>query len=233
VTKKKTDIAVSDTSAATSAPVAQPKTHVDIKDPPFIVGNKRIVRLDTRRLTANEHVACFNAAMVGLSPGESFIKPWNEETVRARVTAVADDGSNVPLTRFDIGSMHISYGLKIHAMCSDDTTPPGEIIGKGDGTLTPILYRLGSPFQVTRNGEVLLVEEVEFLVSTYRDILDVLSADYPWQKALVLATRRAKAMGPNGSFDLLPTEVADGLMQGDLYAIQYGVLPSFLPRQEE
>lgn len=101
----------------------------------------------------------------------------------------------------------------------------GSQIGDGDGIVTPVHIKLGTPVEMISNGKTIKIEELEFMAKTYGEVEDVLAADGELNKALTLLRTLAVPVGvpltrlPGWALDRITT--ADGLL------VMRKVLPRF------
>lgn len=76
---------------------------------------------------------------------------------------------------------------------------PGKVIGNGDGATAPILYKLGTPIEMKDGtGKARVIEELEFMASTYGELEDVFAAENEVARALALLTAIAVPVGVDG-----------------------------------
>lgn len=127
----------------------------------------------------------------------------------------------------DISTLPISVMKPILTLLDAESGPPGRVLEPvGDGMTTPIVYKLGTPFKSSNSkGEGEVIEELEFLASTYGEIEDMLAAPNDIQAALILIKTVAKPLG--SKFQRLPGWAVDRLTMSDGVMIVNEVLKSF------
>lgn len=75
---------------------------------------------------------------------------------------------------------------------------PGLVTKKGDGSTTPIVYKLGTPIEMKQGESTVSITELEFMASTYGELEDVLAADTDAEKAKILIRDIAVPLGVKG-----------------------------------
>lgn len=107
--------------------------------------------------------------------------------------------------------------------------PTGKITRTGDGISESIVYELGTPISGGQGRP--MIRELEFLVQTYGDIEDVMSATTGLQQALLLVSTIAKPLGT--SLQQLPSWAVNQITAADGLAISNDVVPLFLGSPDE
>lgn len=105
--------------------------------------------------------------------------------------------------------------------------PVGEVIGKGDGVFTPILYRLGTPIEMKSSKDGLIkISELEFKVSSYGQAEDILAAGSSADKVIALLTTVANPVQVE-TMPRLPSWAIDRITVADGVTIMRDILPNF------
>lgn len=150
---------------------------------------------------------------------------------RDRITFQAhfmSSGKRVTPEAEHITSLPINVAKQILAAVDLDQGLPGTIIQEGDGSIKPVLYKLGTPLKAkTGKGEDVEISEIEFQAKTYGEIEDVLAAENEIMQAVALLRTVAKPVMSTGSLMALPGWALDRITPADGVTIMKKVLPSF------
>lgn len=159
-------------------------------------------------------------------------KPWAMHNKRLRlrhqVRAISDSGEKLQLEDLDITQLPIVYASKLNNLITNDDDKPGEVVGKGDGISSPILYRLGTPIKAQTGGESAAITELEFMASTYGDVEEVIAENDTLGQTVALIRSVAKPLGVNDTLQRLPEWALDRFTLADAFKITEEVLPRFL-----
>jgi hypothetical protein len=101
----------------------------------------------------------------------------------------------------------------------------GTVTSKGDGSTTPIIYKLGTPIEMKSGTETITISELEFMASTYGELEDILAADTDSEKAKLLLSTIAVPVGTK--LNRLPGFVLDRITTADGIGIMNNVTPLF------
>lgn len=153
-----------------------------------------------------------------------------------QVTAFDKSGNIVPLDRMNFATIPRPLFIKINKAIDNFAEPRGEVITQnGDGVLTPIVYKLGTPFEfddVNANRKAIgtkqQIIELEFIAKTGGDIEEVLCYDAPIEQTIALIKTCATPIGGGDTGLLrLPSTMIDVLTLADGFDILSKVLPLF------
>jgi hypothetical protein len=103
--------------------------------------------------------------------------------------------------------------------------PMGTVTTKGDGSTTPIIYKLGTPIEMKSGTETITISELEFMASTYGELEDVLAADTDSEKAKLLLSTIAIPVGTK--LNRLPGFVLDRITTSDGIGVMNNVTTLF------
>lgn len=107
-----------------------------------------------------------------------------------------------------------------------DGGEPGQIAASGDGTTTPIVYRLGTPISMKQGKSTVKITELEFMASTYGELEDVMATQTEMEKAAALLQNIAVPLG-GGSLQRLPGWALDRITVADGVTVLDKVCPAF------
>lgn len=113
----------------------------------------------------------------------------------------------------------------IIAALDEGNGPMGSQIGSGDGIITPVHIKLGTPVEMLSNGKSTKIEELEFMAETYGEVEDVLAADGELAKSLALLRTLAVPVGV--PLNRLPGWALDRITPADGLLVMRQVLPRF------
>lgn len=148
----------------------------------------------------------------------------NRARILAQTTAHKADGTAVSLDHAKLTSLPRKYAsLLLRAIAVNDSER-GEVISKGDGISTPVLYRLGSPLV---SGDI-TISELEFQAKTFGDVEHVLAESMPIKQVLALLKHNAVPVLNNTRLQKLPDSAIEAVSLVDGAVILESVLPSFL-----
>ncbi|MGL5736568.1 MAG: hypothetical protein ACRCYS_17025 [Beijerinckiaceae bacterium] len=200
---------------------------LDIKDPPWVVGEKKVakVKLAPLNLVKFEEVIRNAELARTRARSDNNRKYFTREKVKACLRAEDAQGNAIALTEQDVLAMPRRYAAEITEVAGLSLDPPGEVIGDGDGFKSPILYRLGTPLKLA-DGEI---SELEFTMKTYGDVEDILCSENMPQQVLAALKASAKPIGTGSASTLqvLPSWAVEQMTLADGLAIGDKVLPSF------
>jgi hypothetical protein len=188
----------------------------------FQVGEKDVTSIEVKPLTFLGLGKLWERMPAGAKP-ETYLN-------RARLVeqAVFKNGSEeLTPSPQDVTKLPAAVAKAIITKLDVGAGPRGKVINKGDGTSSPILYKLGTPIKMKGgDGKELVIEELEFQASTYGELEDVLAAENEVQKAIELITRIAVPVGID-SLTRLPGWAIDRFTLADGIGIMKEVNPAF------
>lgn len=129
------------------------------------------------------------------------------------------------LTSADLQKLPSSVAKLIIAELDTGAGEKGEIAITGNGSTTPIVYRLGTPFTMKGGDKEIVISELEFLASTYGEVEEILATQEEMTKTLKLIRTVGKPVGT--SLMRLPESLIDRITISDGLQIMRKVLPSF------
>lgn len=107
-----------------------------------------------------------------------------------------------------------------------DQGTAGKIIGDGDGSSKPILYKLGTPIGMSSGNVDASIIELEFQAKTYGDVEDILACDTDMSKTVELLRTLAVPVG-TPSLMRLPAFALDRITVADGIQIMFHITPRF------
>lgn len=211
---------------------------VDAKTP-FRVGTVAIAKVSIAQINFVGYVECFRERMKASGRGLGDVAA-EKEFRRARRTrqVVGYDAKNnrVEIDNISFGQMPRQLFVKVHNALDDFGDKRGEVITKdGDGIQTPIVYKLGTPFEFADAnqgrkpiGTESKIIELEFIAKTGGDIEEVLCYGNALEQTLALLKTCATPLGGGDTGLLrLPSWMIDSLSVADGFAIMSSILPVF------
>ena len=199
----------------------------DITTPSWTIGEIRVTKVAVHKIsyrTLCEAIDAANAARaLAKAPAKQRGKYIRREQMLRQVRAIDSNGAPHELKIEQLMRMPRKYAVIVDSLVDALMDDAGEVIGEGDGALTPILYRLGKPI-IAPN---VVVEELEFMARTLMDIEDVLSAESASAQTLELL-KIAKPIVPNNpGLVRLPDQWLGQITIVDGHTIADKVLPRF------
>jgi hypothetical protein len=127
-----------------------------------------------------------------------------------------------------VGQLPIAVAKAIIAALEVGQGVMGKLVSEGgDGTTTPIVYKLGTPIEMKgADGKSKAISELEFMAKTYSEVEDVLAADTELGRALALIRDVATPLGVDGLMRL-PGWALDRFTVADGLGIMRSVSPVF------
>lgn len=126
----------------------------------------------------------------------------------------------------DISQLSSAVAKQIIAALDIGVGAPGQLIGKGDGMQTPVVYKLGTPIQMKQGQATVVIAELEFMAQTYGQLEDVLAAGTDAEKAKFLLRDIAVPLGGT-TLQRLPSWALDNITSADGVSIMNLVCPLF------
>lgn len=212
---------------------------VDAKRP-FSVGAKSVAKLNVSAINFATYAECWRERDVEQrrSGGDEMLATKAFYRARRLKQTKAYDRSNnvVDLDHMSFANMPRELFVKINGALDDDSDPRGAVISKdGDGLYTPVLYKLGTPFDfVDTNasskpiGTEPKIIELEFIAKTGGDIEEVLCHQNSLDQTLALIKTCATPLGGGTSLQRLPSWMVNALTLADGFEIMAKILPIFL-----
>lgn len=127
----------------------------------------------------------------------------------------------------NISSLPIGVAKRVLDTLDEGSGTQGSVISKGDGIGKPILYKLGSPLEMSdKDGNPEYVNEIEFMAESFGEVEEALACENEVQKAMALLRTIAKPVEIEG-WSLLPGALIDQITLADGVGIMKHVCPSF------
>lgn len=204
---------------------------------PFIIKGLSVLKLIIRTINFEEYAKCLDIYSNELKKGSPILaqRELNRARLKRQVSAVCANGQTIPLDSENIGAMPSKLFVQAFNAINKFDEPKGSVISEGgDGVLTPIIYRLGTPFDfvdtnaTTRPiGTVPKIVELEFIAKTGGDIEEVMCHDNKIDQTLALIKTCATPLGGETQLMRLPSWMISSLTYKDGFDILENVLPVF------
>lgn len=205
----------------------------------FSVGSVAVSKLVISKINFVNYAECFKVQLREMSKSDNVVeatKAFRRAKRMKQVTAYNKEGGIIPLTQINFGQMPRKLFVKIDNAIDQDNDVKGEVISKdGDGLLSPILYKLGTPFPFTDStigskpiGTESKVIELEFIAKTGGDIEEVLCGENTLDQTIALIKTCATPIGGETALSRLPSWMIEALTLQDGIEIMAKVLPVFI-----
>lgn len=187
-------------------------------------GDAVIDRIEVKPLSFLELASIWTKA--GSRPGKREIAFQRERIVFQ--THFMSSGNRIIPEALHITALDLPVAKQILASLDLDQGTPGKILQDGDGSITTILYQLGTPLKAkTGKGEDVAISELEFQASTYGEVEEVLAAENELMQAVALLKTVAKPVMTSGNLMALPGWALDRITPADGVTIMKKILPNF------
>lgn len=158
-----------------------------------------------------------------------YTKAQRAERRKAQVKAYDAGGTEVPFEDIELRKLPRPLFSKITAKLDQASKiQGGEIVTKGDGADTPIIFKLGSGLIFGANGVDQVIYDLEFQAKTGDDIEPVLCAGSEIAQTLALIEWCSLPLAKDLGLQKFPDMMLDQITMNDGIAIMRKVLPSFL-----
>ena len=207
-------------------------------EPAFTTTEYNIAALVVTPVTFTAFVAAVKIAQARGKDESSILRALFRERVKRQVKAKLANGTAIAMTDELIGKIPLRHVMRVKDALNDVTTPiatmkikdidvpqPAEILNKGDGVLTPIHIRLGSPIKMQGGKQI---AELEFLASTFGDLEAAVISDSQLEHTLGLLSI-AHPVGEDMTLTSLPSWALDQISLEDGMFLTQKVTPSFFP----
>lgn len=212
--------------------VVDPKT-------PFRVGQTAIAKISISQINFASYVECFRERLNASARGLDEVGAEKEfRRARRAKQVIGYDAKNnrVVIDSVAFGAMPRQLFVKVSNALDDFGGVRGEVITKdGDGIQTPIVYKLGTPFDFDDTkanqksiGTEQKIVELEFIAKTGGDIEEVLCHNNALDQTLALLKSCATPLGGETGLLRLPAWMIDAMTVADGFAIMSSVLPVFI-----
>ncbi len=204
---------------------------------PYQIGTSLISKISVARINFLQYAECFQDRLKASARGldESAAE---KEFMRSRrikqCTAFDRSGNPVKMDQVAFAMMPRKLFVKIHNALDDFGTERGSVIGEGDGINSPIIYKLGTPFEFTDTkseqkpiGTEQKIIELEFIAKIGGDIEDVLCHSNGLDQTVALLKTCATPLGGETGLMRLPSWMLESLTVADGFSIMSSVLPVF------
>lgn len=148
---------------------------------------------------------------------------------RARImhqTHFMDGSTRIKPDVAELSTISSTLAMAILAAIDIGQGSTGEVVSKGDGATTPIVYKLGTPIKMKSSKGSVSITEIEFMANTYGQLEDVLAADNQMDKVMELMNRVAVPLGID-TLTTMPSWAIDNMTVADGVIIMRDVLPNF------
>lgn len=198
---------------------------VEVKTP-WLVGGKPVKTIEIQPLMFTAHVALADATATALTAGGSFDSAFRSARIIAQSDLVFADSTRGKLEHVTLMSMPFLLSKEVNkALDSSNVAAVGKVISeKANGIDTPIIYQLGTPIISGSEGKEIL--ELEFMVSTYGDVEQVMGESGSFQQTVALIKHVARPAGDT-TLLTLPSWAVDQITVPDGIAMVTSVLPNF------
>lgn len=221
-----------DAESNDNAPEPKARLTIKVDDPPFIIDQHRIVRLEIEPINYFQYAACVARARIAQARDgveDQWKKYISRERMKVQLRAFNSSNQVVDVDDNAILQLPRKYAASVLIGCYSHSAKPGKVLVKGDGATSPVLYQLGTPIMVKRkDGSDQPITELEFSARTYGDIEDVLSETTIAGQTCALISSCAKPVGSEIMLQLLPSWAAEQITVPDGEKIADEVLKSFL-----
>jgi hypothetical protein len=198
---------------------------IETKSPPYIHGDISISSIEIKPIS----FMSFATAAVRSSGGRDekvAQRQFFRERIKMQVTATGSTGE-VPLDDVLISMMPLKYALALkdalNVVSLVNDKGDCELIHQGDGIVSPIHIKLGTPIQA-QGGKA--ITELEFMAGTLGDLEDAVVADHPLERTMALI-KIAKPVMSEGNLMVLPSWAAEQISLSDGLWINTKISPSF------
>jgi hypothetical protein len=205
--------------------MTEPK-RIDITpENPFFINGKAVAYFTVKDISFRKLSDIFIAASRSVNPAKDITR----RQIAERLVAHTAEGHEIKFTDDLTVTIPAFYGSNIVKAVESFTGVPGEILSKGDGAFSPMLFKLGTPIKLSSNEGDIEISEIEFQAKTFGDIENVLAAD-GLEQTIVFIRDCGTPVIVNSDKKLmcLPESAIDQISAEDGVAITNKVIPSFL-----
>lgn len=205
----------------------------------FAVHGKSVAKIVIGTLNFVTYAECFKARVKEMNKSNDdtqATKAFQRAKRIKQVKAFDKSGTEIILDHVAFANMPRPLFVQINNAMDNTSSARGSVISTdGDGLYTPILYKLGTPFDFQDSthdskpiGTESKIVELEFIAKTGGDIEDVLCGENSLDQTVALIKTCATPLGGDTALQRLPSWMLSSLTLADGIEIMSKVLPVFL-----
>lgn len=200
---------------------------IETKDPRYNIDGQDVAKLEVSTIGFLAFCEAGSRAGSAAKNDSEVQKHLFRERIKQQVKAFDAAGKEIALTDVGILAMPLPYAMRLKKDINAD--PPSgvaqcEMLSAGDGMLSPIHVKLGSPLKGGGGKEI---AEIEFQAQTLGQLEDFVAAGTDFEKTLALL-KVARPVGEDMTLLALPSWAIDQISLTDGAWLMEKVVPSFL-----
>lgn len=201
---------------------------VEIKDRPFLVGDKSIARLFVKPINFMDFVKIGNETSTQLPKDGDWQMLNRRLRIKHQVTAFTASDEAVKMDDLSLSQMPRKYAVQMVKFLNADGDKEGKLITEGDVVSESVLYMLGTPIRVKGDSEVTEIVELEFQAQTFGDVEEILAETNPMDQTAKMLQTLARPVGANVNLMAMPSWALEQISLADGINMMELVLPRFL-----